>query len=178
MKRLALIALLALAGSVQAKDWTVDPSSTLGFSGSYQGEKFSGKFPRFSAKVALDMADLASAKLEVEIDVTSVTTGNADYDGELKGSAFFDYAKFPKARFVSTTVKESAGALVADGTLTIRDKSKPVQITLGFKPAGATATLDVQATLKRLDFDVGTGDWADTSLIGGDIAVTAHLALK
>lgn len=178
MKRLALIVLLTLTGSVQARDWTVDPSSTLGFSGSYQGEKFSGKFLRFSAKVALDKADLANASLNVEIDVTSATTGNTDYDSELKGSAFFDYAKFPAARFVSTTVRESGGALVADGTLTIRDKSKPVQITLDFKPAGTTATLGVQATLKRLDFDVGTGDWSDTSLISGDIAVTSHLVLK
>lgn len=178
MKRLALIVLLALAGSVQARDWTVDPSSTLGFSGSYQGEQFSGKFSRFSAKITLDKAELASASLTVEIDVTSATTGNADYDSELKGSAFFDYAKFPAARFVSTAVRESDGILVADGTLTIRDRSKPVQITLSFKPAGATAILDVQATLKRLDFDVGTGDWADTSLISGDIAVTSHLLLK
>lgn len=178
MKRFALIALLAAAGSAQAKDWTVDPASTLGFSGTYQGEKFSGKFPRFTAKIALDKADLANAKLDVEIDVTSTTTGNADYDGELKGSAFFDYVKFPKARFVSTSVKDSGGSLVADGTLTIRDKSRPVQLKLDFKPAGDAATLDVQTTLKRLDFDVGTGDWADTSLIAADVAVTSHLVLK
>jgi polyisoprenoid-binding protein YceI len=176
--RLALIALLALAGSAQAKEWTVDPASSLGFSGTYQGEKFSGKFPRFSAKINLDKADLAAAKLEVDIDVTSAATGNNDYDGELKGADFFNFAKFPKARFVSTAVKESGGALVAEGNLTIRDKTRPVQLKLDFKPAGEGATLDVQATLKRLDFDVGTGEWADTSLISGDIQVTSHLLLK
>lgn len=176
--RLAFIALLALAGTAQAKDWTVDPSSTLGFAGNYQGEKFSGKFQKFDAKIALDPANLATAKLEVDVDVTSTTTGNADYDGELKGSAFFDYAKFPKARFVSTAVREEGGKLVADGNLTIRDKTKPVQLKLDFKPAGSGATLDVQAALKRLDFDVGTGEWTDTSLISGDIAVTSHLVLK
>lgn len=178
MKCLAVLALFAIASSVQARQWSVDPSSSLGFAGTYQGEKFSGKFTRFDAKIVLDKADLANAKLEVDIDVTSATTGNADYDGELKGSAFFDYGKFPKARFVSTTVKDSGGALTADGTLTIRDKSRPVQLKLDFKPAGDGATLDVQATLKRLDFDVGTGDWADTSLIAGDVAVTSHLILK
>ncbi|GMV30521.1 MAG: hypothetical protein AMXMBFR59_26460 [Rhodanobacteraceae bacterium] len=178
MKRLALIALLAASCSVHAKDWTVDPSSTLGFSGSYQGEKFSGNFARFTAKITLDEADLANAKLDVEVDVTSAATGNSDYDGELKGSAFFDYARFPKARFVSTAVTRSGSALVADGTLTIRDKSKPVQLALDFKPAGETATLDVKTTLKRLDFDVGTGDWADTSLIAADVIVTSHLVLK
>lgn len=176
--RLALALLLCLAGAAQAKDYSVDPSSTLGFSGNYQGEKFSGKFPRFSAKISLDKADLAAARLEVDIDVTSITTGNADYDSELKGSKFFDFAKFPKAHFVSTAVKESGGALTADGNLTIRDKTRPVQLKLDFKPAGDGGTLDVQATLKRLDFDVGTDDYADTSTIGADVTVTSHLVLK
>jgi hypothetical protein len=31
--------------------------------------------------------------------------------------------------------------------------------------------------VKRLDFGVGTGDYADTSVIGGDVKVTAHLRL-
>ena len=131
-----------------------------------------------SAKIALDRSDLANAKLDVEIDVTSAASGNPDYDGELKGTAFFDYAKFPKARFVSTSVKDGGGALIAEVTLTIRDKSRPVQLKLDFKPSGDAATLDVQTTLKRLDFDVGTGDWADTSLIAADVAVTSHLILK
>ncbi|MBL8299744.1 MAG: YceI family protein [Rhodanobacteraceae bacterium] len=178
MMRFAMIALLGAASSVHAKQWTVDASSTLGFSGTYQGEKFSGKFARFKAEISLDKAALADARLEVEIDVTSAATGNADYDAELKGSAFFDFAKFPKARFVSTAVRESGAALVADGTLTIRDKSKPIQLKLDFKPTGDTASLDVQATLKRLDFDVGTGDWADTSLIAADVTVSSHLVLK
>lgn len=176
--RVALALLLALAGTAQAKDYTVDPSSTLGFVGDYQGEKFTGKFNRFTAKISLDKANLAAAKLDVEIDVTSATTGNADYDGELKGAKFFDFAKFPKAHFTSTAVKESGGALIADGNLTIRDKTKPVQLKLDFKPAGEGATLDVQATLKRLDFDVGTDDYADTSTIGADVQVTSHLVLK
>jgi hypothetical protein len=32
--------------------------------------------------------------------------------------------------------------------------------------------------LKRLQFDVGTGDWTDTSLIGDDVKVHVDLALR
>ena len=176
---IATLALALAAFGAQAKDWTVDPAkSTLGFSGTYQGEKFTGAFGKFEAAIKFDPADLAASKFEVTVDVTSAKTGNGDYDAQIKAPEFFDFAKFPKARFVTSAFREGDNGLVADGTLTIRDKSKPVQLKVTFKPAAAGATLDIETTLKRLDFDVGTGDWADTSVIGNDVPVTAHLELK
>ena len=180
MYRLLATTLLGLAAvTAQAKDWTVDPAtSTLGFSGMYQGEKFTGKFGKFDAAIRFDPAELAGAKFDVTVDVTSAKTGNGDYDEQIKAPEFFDFAKFPKARFVTGAFREGDNGLVADGTLTIRDKAKPVQLKVTFKPTATGATLDIETTLKRLDFDVGTGDWADTSVIGNDIPVTAHLELK
>jgi hypothetical protein len=46
-----------------------------------------------------------------------------------------------------------------------------------FEPQGAGAVLDVAGSLKRLDFGVGGGDYADTSVIAADVKVTAHLQL-
>jgi polyisoprenoid-binding protein YceI len=180
MSRLLLaLTLLGVAAGANAKDWTVDPAaSTLGFSGTYQGEKFTGKFGKFEAAISFDPADLAGSKFDVSVDVTSFKTGNNDYDEQVKAPEFFDIKKFPKARFVTTAFREGDNGLVADGTLTIRDKAKPVQLKVTFKPTAAGATLDVETTLKRLDFDVGTGDWSDTSTIGNDVPVTAHLELK
>ncbi len=37
--------------------------------------------------------------------------------------------------------------------------------------------LDVAGTLKRLDFDVGSGEYADTSVIGAEVKIKAHLQL-
>ncbi len=171
--------LAALAPPVaSASDWITDAAhSTLGFSGTYQGEKFSGKFARFEASIAYDPADLASAKFDVSIDVTSAATGNADYDGQLKTADFFDFAKFPKAHFVTRAFRKEGDKVLADGTLTIRDQSKPVTLAVTFATAGSGATLDVTTTLKRLDFGVGSGDWADTAVIANEVPVTAHLVL-
>jgi polyisoprenoid-binding protein YceI len=46
-----------------------------------------------------------------------------------------------------------------------------------FTPHGDTATLDVTARLQRLDFGIGTGQWADPSMIGNDVTVHGHLQL-
>ena len=85
------------------------------------------------------------------------------------GADFFDTTKFPKARFVTTAFHQAAdGRVVADGVLTLRGISKPVTLGVVFVQHGATATLDVTAQLKRLDFGIGTGQWADEEQGSGD----------
>jgi polyisoprenoid-binding protein YceI len=178
MKRLAILLALALPGIAAATDYTVQPaSSTLGFSNTFQGESFDGKFGRWTAAISYDAANLASSKFDVEVDLASVKTGDSDRDSALPGSDFFDVAKFPKAHFVTTGFRQVGGKVIADGTLTLHGISKPVSLDVTFKPQASGATLDVAGTVKRLDFGVGTGEYADTSVIGGDVKVTAHLQL-
>jgi polyisoprenoid-binding protein YceI len=179
MKRLAILLLaLALPCAAAATDYTVQPAgSTLGFSNTFQGESFNGQFGQWTAAISYDAANLASSKFDVEVTLASVKTGDADRDGALPGPDFFDTAKFPKAHFVTTGFRQSGGKVIADGTLTLRGVTKPVTLEVTFKPQGSGATLDVAGTVKRLDFGVGTGDYADTSVIGGDVKVIAHLQL-
>jgi polyisoprenoid-binding protein YceI len=179
MKRLAILLLsLALPCAAAAADYTVQPAgSTLGFSNTFQGESFNGQFGQWTAAISYDPANLAGSKFDVEVTLASVKTGDADRDGALPGPDFFDTAKFPKAHFVTTGFRQSGGKVIADGTLTLRGVTKPVSLEVTFKPQGSGATLDVAGTVKRLDFGVGTGDYADTSVIGGDVKVIAHLQL-
>lgn len=165
-----------LAGPAQA--WTVDQSgSTLTFSGTYQGEKFEGRFRRFDARtIYYDPANLADAKFDVTVDIASIDTANAERDQALPGVDFFDTTKFPQAHFVTTRFRKGAeGAVLADGTLSLRGVAKPITLRVSFTPS--KNTLDVEATLKRLDFGIGVGDWSDTSLIGNEVTVHGHLLL-
>jgi len=179
MRRMVLIALMLLPLAAFAREWKIDPArSALTFTGTYQDEKFEGRFKRFDAKIDYDPADLAHAKFDVTIDIASVDTANTERDQALPGKDFFDTAQFPRAHFVSTRFRKSAdGQVLADGTLSLRGVSKPVTLTVKFVPSGSGATLDVDTTLKRLDFGIGSGDWADTSMIGNDVAVHGHLVL-
>lgn len=173
---LALALLSPLAAS--ATDYAVTPaSSKLGFTGTFQGEAFHGQFGQWTAAISYDAANLASSKFDVNVDLASVKTGDKDRDGALPGSDFFNVAKFPKAHFITTGFRQNGGQVIADGNLTLRGITKPVSLTVNFKPAGSGATLDVSGSVKRLDFGVGTGDYADTSVIGGEVKIEAHLAL-
>ena len=181
MKRLTMLVLvlaLALPCAAAATAYTVDPAaSTLGFSGTFQGEAFQGQFGKWNAVIAYDQGDLASSHFDVDVTLASVKTGDSDRDSALPGSDFFNVAKFPKAHFVSTSIHKVGAKVVADGQLTLRGITKPVSLDVAYKPLGSGATLDINGTVKRLEFGVGTGDYADTSVIGADVNITAHLQL-
>ncbi len=177
--RSVIAILAALALPAMAKSWQVDPAhSALTFTNTYQEVEYTGQFRHFDAAIDYDPNDLAHAKFDVTIDIASLDTQNSERDHAALGADFFDTAKFPKAHFVTTAFHKAAdGKVVADGVLTLRGVSKPVALTVPFKPNGATATLDVTAQVKRLDFGIGTGQWADPSMIGDGVAVHGHLLL-
>jgi len=165
------------ATSSFAADYVQAPGSTLTFATDYQGEVFVGRLPSFSTRLSFDPTRLAGSKLDVTIALASVTVGDPDGDDTLKGGDFFNVAQFPQARFSASTFRSlGANRYAADGTLSLRGASRPVTLTFTWTP-GARPVLTGKATLKRLDFGVGSGDWADTDLIPNEVAVSTRVVL-
>ncbi|MBD9468728.1 YceI family protein [Pseudoxanthomonas sp. PXM01] len=176
--RLALASLLLAAVPAMAADYVQAPGSTLVFASNYQGETFTGKFGGFATTLSFDPAQLATSKLDVTIQLAGTQTGNGDRDGTLTSSDFFNVAKFAQARYTATKFRSLGGnQYAADGTLSLRGVSKPVTLTFTWTP-GAQPVLAGKATVKRLDFGVGGGDWADTSTIPNDVAISTRVLLK
>ena len=177
--RLALAALLlATAGQAAAADYVQAPGSTLVFASNYQGETFTGRFGGFTTTVRFDPKQLATSKLDVAIQLAGTQTGNKDRDDTLVSADFFNVGKFAQARYTATKFRALGGnQYAADGTLTLRGASKPVTLTFTWTP-GAQPVLTGKATVKRLDFGVGGGDWADTSTIPTDVAISTKVVLK
>ena len=172
------LALALFAMPAFAADYAQAPGSTLAFAGKYQGEVFTGKFPGFATRLSFDPKQLATSKLDVTIPLATASTGNADYDGELRGAAFFNSAKFAQAKYTASKFRALGGnRYAADGTLSLRGINKPVTLEFTWTP-GAKPVLAGKATVKRLDFGVGDGDWADTDLIPDAIAISTKVVLQ
>lgn len=167
----------ALPCAAFAADYVVQPASTLGFTGSFQGASFDGGFKHWHAAISYDSARLAQSKFDVSVSMASVAVSDKDQQGALPGKDFFDVAHYPTTHFATTGFRQVGGKVIADGQLTLRGVTRSVSLAVDFKPQGKNATLDVDGTLKRLDFGVGGGDYADTSVIGADVKVHAHLLL-
>jgi polyisoprenoid-binding protein YceI len=174
-KPLLLLALLATTASAGATEYVQAPGSSLAFGGMYQGDAFAGRVPRFSSTLSFDPADLAHASLDVAIGIGSATTANQDYDEGMLGAAFFDVARFPDAHYRATRFRSLGGTrYAADGTLSLHGVERPVTLEFTWTP-GAQPVLAGKATVHRLAFGVGAGDWADTDLIPDAIAVSTRV---
>ena len=180
MKSRFAAALLAFAGATHGADWApVVAKSTVSFSGSYDGEPFEGRFRRFTARVTTDPATKAPSRIEATIDVRSADSANAERDETLRTAEFFDTGRFPNARFRTTACRGAAPKIRCDAELTIRDRTRPLVFPLTWTQApGGSAKLQASVVLKRLAFDVGTGDWADTALIPDEVTVRIALVLE
>jgi len=170
--------LLAAAIPAFAADYVQAPGSTLVFASNYQGETFTGKFGGFNTTLSFDPANLATSRLDVTIQLAGTKTGNDDRDSTLQTGDFFDVARFAQARYTATRFRALGGnQYAADGTLSLRGVSKPVTLTFTWTP-GAQPVLAGKATVKRLDFGVGGGEWADTKTIPNDVAISTKVVLK
>lgn len=171
----AFLLAMGLAVPAGAADYVQAAGSTLAFAGKYQGEVFVGRFNGFATTFSFDPAHLDASRLQVSIPLGGATTGNADYDGELLGGDFLAASRFPQARYEATRFRSLGGdRYAADGTLALRGISRPVTLEFTWAP-GAAPVLSGKATVRRLDFGVGAGDWADTSLIPDEIAISTRV---
>jgi polyisoprenoid-binding protein YceI len=155
--------------------WTVDASkSRISFIGRQMGAPSKGWFKTFTATIRFDPDKLADSKAEVQVETASAYTGNSDIDAEMRKDKWFDVAKYPTARFVTTNITaKGKDAYEAVGKLTIKGVTK--DLVLPFKVAlsngGKTAKITGEVTVKRLDFGVGTGEWGATRIIADEVVV-------
>ncbi len=174
----ALLASTIIATLASAAPYSADAGSRLEFTGVQAGAPFKGVFHQFTAAVDIDPAALATARIEVTIDMTSADSGDKDRDGTMRGADIFDAAHFPTAHYVTRSVTRTAAGFSAVGALTLRGVTKDVPIEFKFAPGAAGATLSGTAELKRLDFGVGRGDWKNTDWVADAVKVAFSLNLK
>ena len=173
---LCLLILVPIQAS--ATTYVQAAGSTLEFSGKYQGEGFKVRFPGFKTQMSFNPADFSKARLDVVIPLGSATTRNPDYDQALLGADFFNSAKFPNARYTASAFKAlGAGRYSATGILELRGVKKPVTLNFSWHP-GKSPVLTGTAVVKRLDFNIGIGDWADTAMIADDVLISTRVVLN
>ena len=173
-----LLAWLASAAAV-AEVWQADQNSgTLRFVATQAGARFSGHFGAFSVRLDFDPKDAANARLDVRIATRSADTADADRDAVLHSSDFFWIERFPEAEYHAAGLKSHGRGWLATGKLSLRGVTQPVDVRFELQPGPEIYTMKGGATLRRLEFGVGQGDWASTTWIGDPVDVAFDLKLR
>ena len=138
-----------------------------------------GKFKKFSSAIQFDPAKVAGAKARLEIEVGSIDTGSAEGDDAVAGKLWFNAKAFPTASFVSTSLKALGGnRYEAAGKLTIKGKTLDVVAPVNFSSTGTRGLFDGGFTIKRLDYAIGEGEWADLGTVANEIQIKFHIVVN
>jgi polyisoprenoid-binding protein YceI len=133
-------------------------------------------FKQFSAQIDYDAVHPEKTTARVDIDTASLDVGAPEYNKEIAKKTWFDSAHYPKASFVSTSVKAAgAGKLNVTGKLTIKGKTADVAFPVSIKQEGNKQVFQGQLPIKRLAFDIGEGEWKDTSLVADQVVIKFHI---
>ena len=168
-----------LAGSLHAACWTTsEPVAAVTFVASQAGAPIRGTFSRYRGTLCLPTAGDAGSAM-VEIDTASIDMGLPEFNAEMRGPLFFESERWPTATYAAETI-EALGddAYRFTGTLSIRDISRPLSTELTLTSSGPTLEVSGAITLNRLDFDLGTGEWADTRWVGNEVTVQLDTSLE
>lgn len=173
------IALAMLVAPLAGAQAIVADRSQIAFTVKQMGVNFSGRFRQWKGDIAFRPDALGASKAIIDVELGSIDLSSEDSEAAARGSQWFDTAKFPVAHFASTAIKDLGGnRYEVDGKLTIKGSTRdcivPIRIT---SDAAGNRIAEGQFSIRRLDYRIGEGEWADPDTVANDIAVRVHIVL-
>lgn len=115
-----------------AQQWTINADHKIAFS----SPDVSGIFKEISGIIQFDPNALTNAKLDLKINVESISTGNGMMNGHAKGEEWFNVAKFPNISFIASKIETTSTGYNAFGKLEIKGIKKDFVIPFTFVKKG------------------------------------------
>ena len=170
----SLLAGLAVSAFAQAK---LQPAqSELSFITKQMGVPVDGKFKKFDVALTLDPKKPEAGSVAFSIDMASASLGVPESDAEMPKPIWFNTAKFPQATFQSTAIKGLGnGKFEVSGKISIKGTVRDLVVPVSIVQSGANSTATGSFVLKRVEFKIGEGEWADPTVVANDVTVKFKL---
>jgi len=166
------------AGSALADQKIVPAQSEISFVSRQMSVPVEGKFRKWDAQLSFDPKKPEAGKVAFTIDTGSAGFGAPETDAEVPKAAWFNVAKFPQATFQSSAMKAlGGGKFEVTGKLSIKGSTHDVVVPVALTQTGPNTTATGAFAIKRLDFKIGEGEWADTSMVANDVQVKFKLTV-
>jgi polyisoprenoid-binding protein YceI len=172
-----LFALITATGARAEEYNTVSiGQSSIAFTFKQMGVPMAGRFGKFAAQLRFDPARPAAASAAIDIDLASIDAGSTEANDEVAGKQWFDIKTFPAARFVAGAIRPLGdNRYEAAGKLTIKGRAQDVLVPFTFTTQGKTGIAEGSLVIKRADYAIGVGPWADFGTVANDVQIKFHL---
>ena len=180
LRQITLMPMLAavFSGPAMAQVVVKPTGSEIAFTTRQMGVPVEGRFGRFTAQLAFDPKAPDAGRVSLAIDTASARFGSAELDVEVVKPGWLSSAMFPQAVFTSSRIKATGpGRFEVTGKLAIKGSEREIVVPVSLQQQGSAGTATGTFTVKRLDYKIGEAEWADTSLLAGDVIVRFKLAL-
>jgi len=167
--------------------WKIDPAhSSADFKVKHMMiSHVKGSFSGLSGALTENPADPTQSTVEASVDISTISTGDAQRDAHLKSADFFHHEQHPTMTFKSTSVeKKDEGEYKVTGDLTLHGVTKPVTFAVegpsapGKDPWGNTRIgLSATTKINRKDFGLSWNAALETGgiLVGEDVQITLEV---
>lgn len=135
-----------------------------------------GEFKKISGNIKFDPSNLESSSVEITIPIDSLYIGG--FEKEMMNESWFHKSKFPNVYFSSSSIVKNGNGYVLNGKLKIKDISSDVRIPVTLSKEDNISYFAGEFTIKRADFKVGTGEWADLNVVANDVKLKFKLAVS
>lgn len=155
---LLAIAMLAAAGHAQSNPYAIDTKhSDVLFSYSLTLSSGTGRFSSVSGTASIDDAAQQNTRVQAVIDTRTLRAGDSLAQGKLRGTDFFDVARYPQMLFKSRSVRpKTATTAEIVGDLTVKGVTRPIVLHATLQPPGTGGAREFRAKtrINRNDFNM------------------------
>ena len=154
MKKIYIAALLIFAATAGFSQTVT--KSDISFKIKNLGFNVGGTFGGLQADIKFKPNDLEGSSIEASVLSSTVNTDNESRDRHLKSEDYFDVIKYPKITLKSVSFKRKSGSnYTGNFNVTIRDKTKLIEVPFTYTESGNTAQLKGNFMILRTDFGIG-----------------------
>ena len=158
---------------------TATASNELQFAARYENEKLEGRFRIISVRLDPGQNDRSFDFLVVRVALESADMNDAEINEALRERDWFDTGSYPEAEFRSNNiVKTGQHAFIAHGILRLKGHEQDLDVPFQWTQENQRAVMNGYLELSRLDWGVGSGEWADTRTIADPVELQFHLQLE
>ncbi|WP_300380284.1 cytochrome b/b6 domain-containing protein [Henriciella sp.] len=153
-------------------NWDVDyEASSIAFSGTHEGNRYSGEFSDWSAEIFFDPDNLDRARARVSVQTSTATANKKLYTDSLKSPEWFDPSGHPAATVDLTGFRKTEDGYTANAAITIKDSTVNVPFTFDLQIDGETANMQGEATVQRGPLDLGQKSDPGGEWVGEDVLI-------
>jgi cytochrome b561 len=159
-------------------NWSVDyGASSITFSGTHDGNAFTGTFGNWDAAIQFDPSSPADAEVRVTVATSSAVASQKLYTDSLKSPEWFNSSVFPSANVEILDIAATGdGSYTSTARLTLKELAVDADFAFSLQIEDNAAQMTGQAVFQRTALDLGQASDPNADWVSEDVTVDVVVA--